>query len=204
MFPLWTLALVLVAYLLGSVPSGVIVAQQTAGVDLSSHGSGNTGAANAYRALGWKGGALVLLADTLKGSLAVFLAHVALLPAFFLPLAKVTLGFFAILGHNYSVFRGFKGGKGIATTFGVVLALAPKVALLAGLLWLGMVGLTKYSSVGSLTAMAALPLLMALEGQSIVYILFGFVAAAFAFYRHRANIERLRRGEELKYNQKIR
>lgn len=201
MFPLWTIALLVVCYLLGSIPSGILVARRS-GVELSQHGSGNSGAANAYRALGAKGGLIVLAMDLLKGSLAVLLAHLAIMPAFLMPAVKAVFGLVAILGHNYSVFRRFKGGKGIATTFGVVLILAPRVAVLAFLLWLGMVALTRYSSVGSLTAMASLPILMALEGHSLFYILFGFAAAALAFYKHRENIERLRQGTELKLTQK--
>lgn len=198
MFPFWVFILLAACYLLGSIPSGVLVANRTRGIDLSTHGSGNTGAANAFRALGWKGGALVLVLDVLKGVAAVFLAYFALMPPLVLPLIKVAYGLAAIVGHNWSVFRGFKGGKGIATSFGVVLALSPRVALLAILLWIAMVALTRYSSVGSLTASAALPILMAVEGEGVLYILFGIAAAALAFYRHRDNIERLRQGKELK------
>ena len=201
MFGVWTVVIVVAAYLLGAVPFGVVVAK-AAEKDLTKSGSGNTGAANAFRALGPKGGAMVLAADLLKGTVAVLLAYIALVPAFALPATKAVLGFVAVLGHNYSVFRGFKGGKGIATTFGVVLALHPKVALLGGLVWLACVALTKFPSVGSLSAVTAMPILMALEGGDISSILFCAAAAGFAFFRHKANIERLRQGRELRYDER--
>ncbi len=201
MFGAWTLVVLIAAYLLGAVPFGVLIAR-AAEKDLTKSGSGNTGAANAFRTLGAKGGALVLLADLLKGTVAVLLAYVALVPAFALPAAKAILGFMAVLGHNYSVFRGFKGGKGIATTFGVVLALQPKVAFLAALVWLAGVALTKFPSVGSLAAVSAMPLLMAFERGDISAIVFCAVAAGFAFYRHKPNIERLKQGRELRYDER--
>ena len=110
----------------------------------------------------------------------------------------------AVLGHNYSIFRGFKGGKGIATTFGVVLALNPKVAFMSALVWLALVALTKYPSVGSLAAVTSMPLLMALEGGDVSSIVFCAVAAGFAFFRHKGNIERLRQGRELRYDERTR
>lgn len=201
MFGIWTLVIVIAAYLLGAIPFGVVVAK-TVEKDLTRSGSGNTGAANAFRTLGAKGGAIVLAADVLKGTVAVMLAYIALVPAFALGPTKAVLGLLAVLGHNYSVFRGFKGGKGIATTFGVVLALNPKVALLAALVWVSCVALTKYPSVGSLSAVVSMPILMALEGGDISSIVFCAVAAGFAFLRHKANIERLRQGRELRYDER--
>lgn len=201
MFGIWTLVVILAAYLLGAVPFGIIISR-AAQKDITKSGSGNQGAANAFRTLGAKGGALVLLADLLKGTVAVLLAHIALVPGFALGATKAILGLLAVLGHNYSVFRGFKGGKGIATTFGVVLALNPKVAFLAGLVWLAMIALTKYPSVGSLSAVTSMPILMALEGGDISSIVFCAVAAGFAFFRHKGNIERLRQGRELRYDER--
>lgn len=200
MFGFWTVLLLVCCYLLGAVPFGVIISK-AADRDLTKEGSGNTGATNAFRSLGAKGGAMVLAADVLKGTIACLLAYVALLPAFMVPVAKVVFGFLAILGHNFSVFRRFKGGKGIATTFGVVLALSPKVCFLAALLWLGCVALTRYASVGSLVAVTAMPLLMALEGLGLPAICFGVAAAGLAIFRHKENLERLRQGRELRYDE---
>jgi len=194
----WWIFLFVVSYVLGALPFGSIVARRMAGIDLKKHGSGNTGAANAFRALGWKGGLTVLALDVLKGTFAVWLAYFALLPNFLLPVAQIAFGLAAILGHNYSIFQGFKGGKGVATSLGVLLALSPKVAILAVLLWVGLVGLTRYSSVGSLGATAAVPVLMIVYGDPLIYVLFAFAATGLTFHRHRANIERLRAGQELR------
>ena len=190
--------LLLMCYLIGALPFGQWVGRR-AGVDLSKQGSGNTGAANAARILGMKAGLTVLALDAAKGVVAVWLAYFALLP--FVGVIKVIFGFTAIIGHNYSVFRRFKGGKGIATTFGVVLALNPKVALLAGLVWLGLVGLTRYSSVGSLGATSVIPLLFVFYSAPWAYVGFGFASAGLAFVRHRENLERLAQGRELKIDE---
>lgn len=196
----WALFLVLVCFLLGSIPSGVIVARRLKKIDLRKVGSGNPGAMNAYRALGVKGGLTVLGLDALKGLLAVFLAYFALLPGFTLPVVKVVYGFAAIAGHNYSPWLKFKGGKGIATGFGVLLALTPKVAFLCLLLWIGLLALTHYSSVASLSASATAPVLMFVYHDPPVYIIFGVVSAVFAFYRHKENIDRLLKGREIPFN----
>lgn len=201
MFGIWTVVLLVAAYLLGAVPFGQLIAK-AGGKDLTSRGSGNTGAANAYRTLGAKGGVAVLLADLLKGTVACLFAYVALLPSFAVPIAKAVFGLLAVVGHNYSVFRGFKGGKGIATTFGVVLAMSPRVALLAGLLWVACVALTKYPSVGSLVAVVSMPILMALHKGDLPSILFCVVAAGLAIFRHKENLERLRQGRELQYDER--
>lgn len=203
MFGFWTIALLVAAYVIGAIPFGQLLAKAS-GKDLTQTGSGNTGAANAYRTLGVKGGALVLLADMLKGTLVALLAHIALLPGFAVPVAKAVFGLLAVLGHNYSVFRRFRGGKGIATTFGVVLAMSPKVALLAGLVWLSCVSLTKYPSVGSLCAVVSMPLLMAYAKGDLPSIIFCVLAAGLAILRHRENLERLRQGRELQYDERPR
>ncbi len=201
MFPLWTLLVLLVCYLLGSLPSGVILARRLKGVDLRLHGSGNVGATNAFRALGLAGGILVLAADLLKGFLAVKLAVFALAPDLLAPVVAVACGLAAIAGHNWSVFLGFRGGKGVATSFGVLLGLTPLVAAMAGLLWVAVVALTRYSSLASLAALLSVPVLMIVYGDSPVYIAFGVLAAAFALFKHRGNIQRLLQGKELALGQ---
>ena len=195
MFPFWQIFLLIGCYLLGAIPWGAWIARRH-GVDITQQGSGNTGAANALRTLGWKVGGQVLLLDVCKGTLAVWLAEISLLPSLLLPLTRISFGLAAILGHNYSVFRRFKGGKGVATSFGVLLALSPKVAMLALLLWISLVALTRFSSVGSLGACAAAPILMIVYGDPWVYVLFAFLAAALVFHRHKDNLERLSHGQE--------
>lgn len=197
MFPLWTLGLLLACYLIGSIPSGLLVSRRMRGVDLRRYGSGNIGATNAFRALGLTGGLLVLILDALKGYLAVHLALFALVPGFLVPVVKVLFGATAIVGHNWSVFLGFKGGKGVATTLGVLLAISPQVAAMAALLWVAVLALTRYSSLASIAALVAVPILMVVYGENLVYIGFGVLAAAFALYKHLGNIQRLLKGEEL-------
>ncbi|MGI5842962.1 MAG: glycerol-3-phosphate 1-O-acyltransferase PlsY [Candidatus Xenobium sp.] len=197
MFPLWTLVVLLLCYLIGSIPSGMILAHRLKGVDLRLYGSGNVGATNAFRALGLAGGVLVLVADLLKGFLAVKLAFFAMVPDFLAHVTTVACGLAAIAGHNWSIFMRFRGGKGVATSFGVLLGLTPLVAAMAGLLWVAVLALSRYSSLASLAALLSVPVLMIVYHDPPVYIAFGVLAAAFALYRHRGNIQRLIQGKEL-------
>ncbi len=197
MFPFWQILLAVLCYLVGAIPFGPWIAKRH-GIDLKKVGSGNTGAANAIRNLGWKTGLQVLAMDILKGSFAILLAEFSFMPAFLIPLMKVIFGTLAILGHNYSIFQRFKGGKGIATSFGVLLAMTPKVAVLAALLWLGLVALTRISAIGSLGAAAAVPVLMIIYGAPWTYVFFSLLVAVMAFHRHRDNLERISQGTENK------
>jgi len=166
-------------------------------------GSGNIGAANAFRALGFWGGLAVLVADVGKGTLGVLVAWL-LVHGDFQPWAKVLCGLAALVGHNYSCFLGFKGGKGIATSLGVLLALSPKAALCALACWGILVSLTKYSSLGSIVGAISVPAFMILFRDPVPYRLFGILAALFAVYKHRGNIRRLIEGRELKITEKPR
>lgn len=190
------LILLLTCYLLGSFPSGYLVAKRLKGIDLRTMGSGSTGTTNAFRALGAKGAIVVLLLDVLKGYLAVQLAYVTLLPDFIFPLVQLLFGFVCIVGHTFSVFTGFKGGKGVAPAFGVLLAMAPQATLMAFLLWIAVVACTRIVSVASITAGIALPLLMIVYHVGTIYVVFGLVVSSFVIYQHRSNISRLMKGEE--------
>ena len=192
-----------IAYLLGSIPSGVLVARARGGVDLMAVGSGKTGATNALRALGKGPAAVVFLADFGKGALAVLLAR-ALTGDDAWP--QVAAGLAAVFGHTYSLFLGFKGGRGVATGLGSLFALAPipgLVAVIAGAL---AIALTRFVSLGSMLGAAVGGLLLAaisLAGlEPTPYAAFGFAAAAFIVVAHRDNIERLRRGQERRLGQK--
>jgi acyl phosphate:glycerol-3-phosphate acyltransferase len=190
---------VLVAYLVGSIPAAYL-AGKAKGVDLRKHGSGNLGATNAWRVLGWKIGLSVYLFDTLKGALPVLLLpH----PAANADLWKIAYGVAAIAGHVKPIYLGWKGGgKGVATAGGVFFALAP-AALLVALGVFGAVFLASgYVSLGSLSAAAVLPvaLLVRSGGRVTPVFVIGVLVAAFVFWTHRANIGRLRRGEENRFN----
>jgi glycerol-3-phosphate acyltransferase PlsY len=190
----------LVAYLLGSIPTGFLVAKAR-GVDIRTVGSGNIGATNVFRALGKPAGVFVLLADALKGAVAV-----AATAWFFCrwfnatPDAKeaceIIAALCAILGHNYTIWLYFKGGKGIATSAGVLAALVPHALLIILSLWIVTVGLTRYVSLGSIAASFTLPFASWLTGKSPTVIAITGAMGALAIYKHKANIKRLLNGTE--------
>lgn len=192
--------LTVVAYLLGSVPFGVLAARAKGGVDLRRVGSGNIGATNVLRAVGKGAAALTLLGDIGKGAAAVGLGRwFGVSPA---ALALVALA--AVAGHLLPVFAGFRGGKGVATTLGVVLAAMPAVGGLLLLIWLAVAAIWRYSSLAALAAAAALPVLAwALDGRPPMVAL-GAALLLLVLVRHRENIARLRRGTEGKIGQKAR
>ncbi len=191
------------AYLLGSVPTGFLLAKAR-GLDIRTVGSGNIGATNVFRHLGVAAGVLVLLADALKGWLAVQVVAVRLvakmLPADSLggtsEVVAIIAGLFAVVGHNYTCWLHFKGGKGIATSAGVLLALVP-LALVMGLgLWGVVFALTRYVSLASICAAFALPFAAWLTKESPTMVLFTTAIAALAIYKHKGNINRLIHGTE--------
>lgn len=194
---------VIISYLAGSIPSAYL-AGKARGVDLRKHGSGNLGATNVARVLGAKIGAIVFIADLLKG----------FLPVFYLPIYTETLqpglwalvyGAAAILGHVKPIFLlGKGGGKGVATASGVFLALAFIPMLIAEVVWIAVFSLTRYVSLASLLGATVLPiaiLVLSREPRSPVFIA-SVIIAVFVFWTHRANIGRLRRGEEHRFVKK--
>ena len=185
---------VLGAYLLGALPFGLWIGKGLYHIDLREHGSKNTGATNAYRVLGRGPALLVFVCDTVKGMAGVYLGSVLVGGS----LAEVLGGIAAISGHNWSVFMGFKGGRGVATGLGVIALLAPQVTAIVFGVWAVVVFLTRYVSLGSIVAAALVPPLMWRFGAGREVLWFGVAAAAFVILRHRPNITRLLRGEELK------
>jgi glycerol-3-phosphate acyltransferase PlsY len=191
--------LVLLSYILGATPSALWIGQRVHGVDLRKEGSGNLGATNAFRVLGRRAALPVVIADVLKGWIPV-----ALFPGL-IPERGFgwTLAFAAavIVGHVFSFWVGFRGGKGVATSGGVFLALAPTGAFAVLLLWIGSVYLTGYVSVSSILAALALPVAVYLTphrgGDALV--LFSSCLAAFVVWAHRKNIGRLLRSEEPRF-----
>ena len=192
--------LIAIAYLAGSVPFGLLIARFTGNVDLRRVGSGNIGATNVLRAVGKGAAALTLIGDIGKGAAVVLLARG--LGASSRILAAVALA--AVLGHLFPIFLGFRGGKGVATTLGVVLAAMPVVGGLVLLVWLMVAVVWRYSSLAALAAAAALPALAWLLDGRPAMVLFGMLSAALIFWRHRENIGRLRHGTEGKIGQKVR
>lgn len=233
----------LLAFLLGSIPFGLLIAKAK-GIDIRQHGSGNIGATNVLRVVGKKYGITCLVLDALKGFIPVFLAvnliriagrHQQLQIdgleswAVVMPAAKAILvqslqiltGLAAILGHNYSPWVGFKGGKGIATSAGVIIGLAPAVIVLLIVVWLVVFAISRYVSLASIVAAAFLPVIVHLGSRfhhvnndknlptlweagtwNKPLLVFSLVIAVLAIWKHRSNIQRLRQGTENRFQRK--
>jgi glycerol-3-phosphate acyltransferase PlsY len=190
--------IVIVAYLIGSIPTGVIVARLTGGVDPRTVGSGRTGGTNALRAMGWKRGVSVALFDGCKGALAVLIAKYLQASDVVIALA----GLAAVVGAWRSIFLGFHGGRGMATGIGAMIAIAPLVCVLAAPVFLIVIGLSRYVSLGSLLGSLAAALIMfALVVAGIVppgLLVFGVLGAIVVWLAHADNIDRLLHGQERK------
>jgi glycerol-3-phosphate acyltransferase PlsY len=189
------LIMVPIAYLVGSLPFGLILARLR-GVDLRSYGSGATGTTNVMRTLGKPAGALVLLLDMGKGVFAIAMAMIF----FDSPGAEAAAGVAALVGHNWPVFAGFKGGKGVATGWGGLILFSPWSGLVATLVGIPVILAWRYASLGSLLGTSAgvitLIVLASLGHLHIEYIWYGAVGEAIIIFRHRDNIQRLLKGEE--------
>jgi glycerol-3-phosphate acyltransferase PlsY len=192
-----------VGYLLGSIPTGFLMGTAR-GIDIRTVGSGNIGATNVFRHLGVPAGIFVLLADAFKGWVAVILAT-ELFYRWFVPggggaivreWLGIIAGLSAILGHNFTCWLHFKGGKGIATSAGVLIALVPLAFLIILGIWIIVFGITRYVSLASISGAAALPITTWLTQGSITMIAITAVMAALAIYKHKANIQRLLKGTE--------
>jgi glycerol-3-phosphate acyltransferase PlsY len=184
---IWLIA----SYFLGAAPFGLIVAKGVCGIDPRKDGSGNTGATNVARLCGTRYGVAVLVLDIVKGFAAVSVAMAVSDSAFFHGLVLLV----AVAGHMYSMFLGMKGGKGVATTIGCFLALSPASLLIAVALCVLVIALSGFVSLGSLTLVTAMPLLLLLSGQ-FSYLIFSLLVMGLVYARHRENIARLARGEE--------
>lgn len=190
----------LIAYLLGSIPFSVWIGKAFYGVDVREHGSGNAGATNTLRVLGKKTGFIVLFLDSLKGFLAANVVRVLALDESYLLNYQMLFGMMAVLGHIYPIFAGFKGGKGIATLLGIVIAMSWKVSLVCMLCFVLIVWITRFISVGSMLTCILSPLFVfVIHGNEMVFIYFCIGIALMVVYTHRSNIKRLLSGTENKF-----
>ncbi|MBV8481896.1 MAG: glycerol-3-phosphate 1-O-acyltransferase PlsY [Verrucomicrobia bacterium] len=203
---IWLFVIIL-CYLIGSFPSGYLVGKSQ-GIDIRQHGSGNIGATNVVRVMGKKWGYLVFFCDALKGFISVKVG-VWLAAGADLTLAGVLAGICCIIGHNYTVWLRFKGGKGIATSIGVLLAMVPIVIVLIVLVvWLVVFFVCKYVSLASICAALSLPVAvltlfpLVAHGNYWVLLVFSVIVAALAVWRHRSNIDRLLHGKENRFGTK--
>lgn len=203
---LWTLLGIIISYLVGSIPTAYIFGRVIKGTDIRKFGSGNVGATNALRLLGKGWGATVLILDILKGFLPVVILPGVIGEAVNVPLESfyILIGLACICGHNWTVFLNFKGGKGVATTLGVLLGLSVKIAGLkiilgiAVLIWLAVFIISRIISLSSVLAALSFPFLAVLFRQSNGLILIFTLLAAFIIFRHRSNIQRILKGQEPK------
>ena len=207
------IVIVLLAYLVGSIPSGIIINKIVKGIDIREHGSGNAGGSNVFRILGWKYGVLVIILDALKGSLAVILVARLYLGSFPFPnatpfddftLVQIIAGVSAVFGHIWTIFAGFKGGKGIATALGFLVTIITIDMILALAVFGIVVLVSKYISLGSLSAAVSIPIILAVRenvfGVDIsgyhTILPFTIFLALLVMYTHRSNISRLLSGNE--------
>jgi acyl phosphate:glycerol-3-phosphate acyltransferase len=186
---------IILGYLLGSISFSVLIAKRVAKIDIRKHGSGNAGATNTLRVLGKGPAILVLLLDAAKGAAAVLLAYAL---AGNSPWVIVLSGIASIIGHNWPVFFGFRGGKGVATTIGVLLAVAPVPSLIAVVLTVAVIAATRYVSVGSLLFVTAVPIILFLFKEPAAYVVGTLLIALLGYVRHAENISRLIQGKERK------
>ncbi len=207
--------IVILSYLVGSIPTSIIISKMVKGIDIRQHGSGNAGGSNVFRILGWKYGLTVILLDALKGVIAVLLISRLYLGDFpfsnatpfdDFTLVQIIAGVFAVIGHIWTIFAGFKGGKGIATGLGILVSIVTVDMLLALVIFAIVVSVSKYISLGSLAAAVSVPLIMIvrenifnvdISGYHTVLPLTIFLALLVMF-THKTNIRRLLQGNENK------
>ena len=187
--------LFIVAYLVGSIPNALWIGKVFKGLDVRNYGSGNVGATNASRVLGWKLGVLVLSLDVLKGAVFVYIAKLINLDDIYLVLVSLA----PILGHSYSIYLKFKGGKAVATSLGVFTVLVPKVILVLLVIFLITVFLTQYVSVASITVALLLPIFTFILYNNTIYTIFSLIIGLLVVCKHKSNIINLINGKEDKY-----
>ncbi len=207
--------IILLSYLVGSIPTSIIISKLVKGIDIRKHGSGNAGGTNVFRVIGWKYGLLVILLDALKGAFAVIVIarlHYGNIPFNNMTpfddftLIQIVAGIFAVIGHIWTIFAGFKGGKGIATGLGFLITIITIDMLLAVAVFAIVVLISRYISLGSILATLSIPLIMIIRENVFNVDIFGYhtvlpfsiLIALLIVYTHRANIKRLLEGSENK------
>ena len=201
------LLIVLLSYLIGSFPTSIVMGRMMRRIDIREHGSKNAGGTNAFRVLGWHAGLFVILVDILKGVLPVLLLSKIRVDGLAMSheLVQIIAGTSAVIGHIWTVLAKFKGGKGVATAGGVLIAVYPWAALICMIIFVIIVLTTRYVSVGSITAASSMPFVLLLINQlssksiSHSFIFFSFIIGGLIFYTHRSNIRRLINGTENKF-----
>lgn len=187
------------SYIIGNISASYLIAKYAAGIDIRKYGSGNAGATNVLRTLGKKAGVAAFLGDALKGVIAVVLGRLIAGED-----GQIFAGLFVVIGHNWPIFLNFKGGKGIATTIGVMTAINPYIVAAIVPIGIVIIIITKYVSLASIMGMIIFPITMLFTHQQVKLVLFSFILSIMALYRHRTNIKKLMEGTESKLGQKTR
>lgn len=198
MLVLKMILVIIIAYLIGSIPTGYLIVKKLKGIDIRKTGSGSTGATNVKRVLGTKWFFTVMLLDALKGFIAVMIAVKYFNFIICIGLSPVLAATAAIVGHSKSIFLGFTGGKSVATGVGTILALCWPVGLCIAAIWSIITYTSKYVSLGSVVAISLAPVLMTVFDQNVYYICFAAVGAIYVILMHKENIKRLLEGKENK------
>lgn len=200
--------LLFLSYVTGSIPTSIILGKLVKGIDIREHGSGNAGGTNVFRVLGWKPALVVVIIDVFKGWLPTAVYSTSIfnnLPITDVGVLQILCGFAAVLGHTYTIFAGFRGGKGIGTLAGMLIALYPIAFPLCLLAFVVTLILTGYVSLGSIMATVSLPIFLfvlpifGIEQSSLSLLVFALLVPWFAIYTHRSNIVRLREGTENRF-----
>ncbi len=199
MIDAWTAALILMSYLTGGIPTGYLVVRRFQGLDIRDHGSGNPGTANVYRVAGTRAGLITLVGDALKGYLPVFLALKLYPGQLWVP---IFCGAAAVIGHNWTVFLGFRGGKGVATSAGVFAALIPKSLVCAVIIFAAGIGVSGHISVGSMAGAVALPFFTLIFPTAMPLTVMALCSGVLILIRHIPNIKKLFFKKELSLYEK--
>jgi glycerol-3-phosphate acyltransferase PlsY len=181
-----------IAYLMGSIPVGLIISKIKKGIDIREYGSGNIGATNVYRSIGKKEGLMTFAGDMLKGVMAVLTAYFVLGEEIWIGIS----GLSAVIGHMYPIFAKFRGGKGVATGVGVFICMMPLATLSSMAIWIICCAIWRYVSLASMVAALSLPIIGGLYDQPKFYIISSTILAILVVYRHKDNIKRLLDGNE--------
>lgn len=200
------LIMIVLSYLLGSFPTAIVTGKILKGIDIRQHGSGNAGATNVFRVLGWKAGLFVLLVDIAKGFFATVLVYKIALGAFSIDavILQIVAGLAATMGHIWTIFAGFKGGKGVGTGAGMIVGLVPGAVLAGLIIFIITVSLTRYVSLGSILASLTIPVylfgkhFLLYRQVPVALLIFSLLVPVLIILTHRSNISRLLKGEENK------
>tara|TARA_B100000408_G_scaffold23633_1_gene16768 strand:+ start:596 stop:1246 length:651 start_codon:yes stop_codon:yes gene_type:complete len=204
--------LLLISYITGSFPTSIVMTRVIKNIDIREHGSGNAGATNVFRVLGWKYAIFVLAFDILKGWLPTAVYATIIFQQLPVPdqgLVQILCGFAAVIGHIFPIFSGFKGGKGVGSLIGVLLALYPLVFPLCLLIGVAVITTTGYVSLGSISAAIALPIIililpkLGLISPNLSLVVFSLLVPWLIIFTHRTNISRIRNGTENRFEKAI-